>query len=320
MKQQVVIITAIIAFVAGVIGAVLGRGHLSFISADVTSIANDLGQERSKNITLNYELETVTNRLNQSTSQLREKSSQLLDAQGKIGQFSVDLSHSEDQLREKSSQLLKTQGQIATLSDRAETAESRVRILESSDLNQLSAQLVEAQGQIKQLTARAEKAESRVKTLEPKQPTGPSLKDRWKTVLNLKGNVSSSKEAVIRMGQPPTLVIQGAGFYQSPSFEWDQYDWEAKIFPHYKVDRTTWPTELNEIRPQTEQMSKTGQMTDRFVLLIWVLDDDSIGAWCGCIQYKNGVSYGGGYYKSDGECYAGQRALTLPRSALPRLP
>ena len=308
MKQQVVIITAIIAFVAGVIGAVLGRGHLSFISADVTSIANDLGQERSKNITLNYELETVTNRLNQSTNQLREKSSQLLDAQGKIGQFSVDLSHSEDQLREKSSQLLKTQGQIATLSDRAETAESRVRILESSDLNQLSAQLVEAQGQIKQLTARAEKAESRVKTLEPKQPTGPSLKDRWKTVLNLELNAFSPAEAEKRMGQPPTLFISGKGFYSSSSFEWDQDDWEVKIFPRYKVDRTTWPTELNGVRPQTDGKITihTTKIEDSFVLTIWVLDDDSIGAFCGFIKdgYDNRPKYD-------------RIARTLPRSALP---
>ena len=120
------------------------------------------------------------------------------------------------------------------------------------------------------------------------------------------------------MGQPPTLVIQGAGFYNTPSFEWDQYDWEAKIFPHYKVDRTTWPTELNEVRPQTEktaQIYMTGGMTNRFVLLIWVLNDDSIGAWCGCIQYKTGSSN-----NPDGECYAVRRAFTLPRSALPRLP
>ena len=304
MKQKVVIITAIIAFVAGVFGAVLGRGHLSFISADVTSIANDLGQERSKNITLNYELETVTNRLNQSTSQLREKSSQLLDAQGKIGQFSVDLSHSEDQLREKSSQLLKTQGQIATLSDRAETAESRVRILESSDLNQLSAQLVEAQGQIKQLTARAEKAESRVKTLEPKQPTGPSLKDRWKTVQNSAYEESRIEEAEKRMGQPPTLVIRGTGFYSS-SFEWDQIDWESKIYPRYKVDRTTWPKELIEVRPKIRQEGGTGTSgfigNGPIVLLIWVLDDDSIGALC---------ANGEGRYRDE-------LARTLPRSALP---
>ena len=305
MKQKVVIITAIIAFVAGVFGAVLGRGHFSFISADVTSIANDLGQERSKNITLNYELETVTNRLNQSTSQLREKSSQLLDAQGKIGQFSVDLSHSEDQLREKSSQLLKTQGQIATLSDRAETAESRVRILESSDLNQLSAQLVEAQGQIKQLTARAEKAESRVKTLEPKQPTGPSLKERWETVL--KANVPSSEEAVKRMGEPPTLVIRGTGFYSSSSFEWDQFDWESKIFPRYKVDRTTWPTELNGVRPQTGwKVDDKIYASDIIVLYIWVLDDNYIGALRLCIQHT-----------LDRGPNLDQLARTLPRSALP---
>ena len=303
MKQKVVIITAIIAFVAGVFGAVLGRGHFSFISADVTSIANDLGQERSKNITLNYELETVTNRLNQSTSQLREKSSQLLDAQGKIGQFSVDLSHSEDQLREKSSQLLKTQGQIATLSDRAETAESRVRILESSDLNQLSAQLVEAQGQIKQLTARAEKAESRVKTLEPKQPTGPSLKDRWKTVLNSKLGVSSREEAEKRMGQPPTLVIRGKWTFgrKWSECEWDQYDWESIIFPLYKVDRTTWPKELIEVIPDGETTDEWYPNNSAIVLCIWVLDNDSIGALCG-----NGKGR-----------YLDRLARTLPRSALP---
>lgn len=285
---------------AGVFGAVLGRGHLSFISADVTSIANDLGQERSKNITLNYELETVTNRLNQSTSQLREKSSQLLDAQGKIGQFSVDLSHSEDQLREKSSQLFKTQGQIATLSDRAETAESRVRIFESSDLNQLSVQLVEARGQIKQLTARAEKAESRVKTLEPKQPTGPSLKDRWKTVQNSKDRRIDVAEK--RMGQPPTLVIRGM-WDHGTMHEWDQYDWESKIFPHYKVDRTTWPKELIEVRPATwpEYKSLNNIKTGPIVLLIWVLDDDSIGALCA---------------DKDGR-YPDELARTLPRSALP---
>ena len=106
------------------------------------------------------------------------------------------------------------------------------------------------------------------------------------------------------MGQPPTLVIRGMWDYYGGRHEWDQYDWESKIFPRYKVDRTTWPKELIEVRPT---MYLVGETTDGFirmgpiVLLIWVLDDDSIGALS---------ANGDGHYPDE-------FARTLPRSALP---
>ena len=266
----------------------------SFISADVSAIARDLGNAKVRIVELEAviaagqtQLELSQQRGRNSESNARRLEDELRAKSAAFDEVTRKLDASDEQCKrvvaefetKLNAELSARYGKkLEEMTNEVAQGDARVALMEKelsqpASIAKRNQELIDANSQ---LAMHVQQLEGQLAENAPPSIHGrsPNRVELWRSIVDLVVKKQRSKDQidyVDELGKPTwTLSMDNAGT-SAKEGEWSKNCWERELFPRYQCLRVGWPEQLRPVFDQIDWAGTNGFRTD-IRIDIWSID------------------------------------------------
>lgn len=257
----------------------------SFVSAEVSAIAKDLGYANVRIVELEAALSAAQSQVGLARSQVQE--------------CERNAASQDRALQERSTR-------VAELVKQSE--KSATIIKHNQELIAQSASLTEEVASLREQVAALK---------PPSVPQkSPTKLQRWNSLIySIDHDVRVEPSQFVREFRSPktTLIMTNANQSEMNVGQWRTSDWETELFPRYNCQRVGWPKQLEMLWRAFNSYQGSFSTYECYVCLhFWELDRQTLGV----LITKANCGYAGDGLSDPGKII---KAITIPRTTFPDL-